>query len=142
MWCFYQFPYDLRLQVLELIRSGKSVAELMNLGRQMLGLRQVMPGVAALLHDVQVEGTFADGTKLVTIHEPITQVSAAIYASSSFVCFLYVTCAITTLDVPYTESDSSGISTIFVQVVLTLLWQQSNLRKAAVVATMERTAAR
>jgi urease gamma subunit len=69
--------------VLELIRSGKSVAELMNLGRQMLGLRQVMPGVAALLHDVQVEGTFADGTKLVTIHEPITQVSA-IYASPSF----------------------------------------------------------
>lgn len=61
--------------MLELIRSGKSVAELMNLGRQMLGLRQVMPGVAALLHDVQVEGTFADGTKLVTIHEPITQVS-------------------------------------------------------------------
>jgi urease gamma subunit len=71
-----QFPDDLRLQVLELIRSGKSVAELMNLGRQMLGLRQVLPGVPALLHDVQVEGTFADGTKLVTIHEPIAQVSA------------------------------------------------------------------
>ena len=56
---------------LELIRDGKSVAQLMDLGRQLLGTRQVMPGVRALLAEVQVEGTFPDGTKLVTVHDPI-----------------------------------------------------------------------
>ncbi|MCA9548232.1 MAG: urease subunit gamma, partial [Myxococcales bacterium] len=50
--------------VLELIRDGRRVAELMDLGRQLLGRRQVLPGVAELIHDVQVEGTFPDGTKL------------------------------------------------------------------------------
>ena len=59
-------------QLLELIRDGKSVAELMDLGRQMLGRAQVLPGVAAMMHEVQVEGTFEDGTKLVTVHEPIS----------------------------------------------------------------------
>ncbi len=59
-------------QLLELIRDGKSVAELMDLGRQMLGRAQVLPGVAAMIHEVQVEGTFEDGTKLVTVHEPIS----------------------------------------------------------------------
>jgi urease subunit gamma/beta len=58
-------------QLLELIRDGRSVAELMDLGKRMLGHRQVMPGVAAMIHDVQVEGTFRDGTKLVTVHAPI-----------------------------------------------------------------------
>ena len=58
-------------QLLELIRDGRSVAELMDLGKQMLGRRQVMDGVADMIHDVQVEGTFPDGTKLVTIHRPI-----------------------------------------------------------------------
>jgi len=48
--------------VLEFIRDGKSVAELMNLGRQLLGRNQVMPGVAEMIHDVQVEGTFPDGS--------------------------------------------------------------------------------
>ncbi len=57
--------------VLELIRDGKRVAELMQLGRTLLGRRQVLPGVPALIHEVQVEGTFPDGTKLVTVHEPI-----------------------------------------------------------------------
>ena len=57
--------------VLEFIRDGKSVAELMNLGRQLLGRNQVMPGVAEMIHDVQVEGTFPDGSKLVTVHHPI-----------------------------------------------------------------------
>jgi urease subunit gamma/beta len=61
-------------QVLELIRDGRSVAELMDLGRRMLGRAQVMPGVPEMIHDVQVEGTFADGTKLVTVHEPIALV--------------------------------------------------------------------
>src|SRR6266404_7889858 len=58
-------------QLLEFIREGKSVAELMNLGCQLLGRNQVMPGVAAMICDVQVEGTFPDGTKLVTVHLPI-----------------------------------------------------------------------
>ena len=58
-------------QILEFIREGRSVAELMDLGKHMLGQRDVMPGVAAMVHEVQVEGTFPDGTKLVTVHDPI-----------------------------------------------------------------------
>src|SRR4051812_24386100 len=58
-------------QLLEFIRDGKSVAELMNLGRKFLGRNQVMSGVPEMLHDVQVEGTFPDGSKLVTVHHPI-----------------------------------------------------------------------
>ena len=61
----------LATQILELIRDGRTVAELMDLGRTMLGRRQVLPGIAEMLHEVQVEGTFPDGTKLVTIHNPI-----------------------------------------------------------------------
>lgn len=57
--------------ILEKIRDGLSVAELMDLGRGILGRRQVMSGVASMIHDVQVEGTFPDGTKLVTVHHPI-----------------------------------------------------------------------
>ncbi|KAJ3091764.1 hypothetical protein HK102_013532 [Quaeritorhiza haematococci] len=54
------------------IRDGKhTVAQLMDLGRQLLGRRHVLPSVLHTLHEVQVEGTFPDGTKLVTIHEPI-----------------------------------------------------------------------
>lgn len=61
-------------QLLELIRDGRhGVAELMDLGRTLLGRRQVLPGVAALVHEVQVEGTFPDGTKLVTVHDPIAR---------------------------------------------------------------------
>jgi urease subunit gamma/beta len=58
-------------QLLEFIRDGKSVAELMNLGRQFLGRNQVMDGVPSMITEVQVEGTFPDGTKLVTVHHPI-----------------------------------------------------------------------
>src|ERR1051325_871729 len=58
-------------QILEFIRDGRSVAELMDLGRQLLGRREVMDGVAEMLHEVQIEGTFPDGTKLVTVHNPI-----------------------------------------------------------------------
>jgi len=58
-------------QLLEFIRDGKSVAELMNLGRKFLGRNQVMPGVPEMIYDVQVEGTFPDGSKLVTVHHPI-----------------------------------------------------------------------
>ncbi len=72
-------------QLLELIRDGRSVAELMDLGRTLLGRRQVMPGVADLVADVQVEGTFPDGTKLVTVHHPIVaedgDLALALYGS-------------------------------------------------------------
>src|SRR5687767_9675628 len=57
--------------VLEFIRDGRTVAELMDLGRRLLGRRQVMAGVPEMVHEVQVEGTFPDGTKLVTVHHPI-----------------------------------------------------------------------
>jgi urease len=75
----------LATQVLELIRDGKSVAVLMTLGTQMLGRRHVLDGVADMLDEVQVEGTFPDGTKLVTIHHPIAtmdgDLSLALYGS-------------------------------------------------------------
>ncbi|KAJ0094307.1 hypothetical protein Patl1_16893 [Pistacia atlantica] len=59
-------------QILEFVRDGnKSVAELMDVGKQLLGRRQVLPAVPHLLDTVQVEGTFPDGTKLITIHDPI-----------------------------------------------------------------------
>ena len=58
-------------QILEFIRDGRRVAELMDLGRQFLGRAEVMDGVPELVHEVQIEGTFPDGTKLVTIHNPI-----------------------------------------------------------------------
>jgi urease subunit gamma/beta len=59
-------------QLFELIRDGdKSVAELMDVGKTLLGRRQVMPGVPALIYSIQVEGTFPDGAKLVTVHDPI-----------------------------------------------------------------------
>jgi urease subunit gamma/beta len=58
-------------QLLEFIREGRSVAELMDLGRKLLGRNQVMPGVSEMIADVQVEGTFPDGTKLVTVHHPV-----------------------------------------------------------------------
>jgi urease subunit gamma/beta len=61
----------LATQILELIRDGKSVAELMDVGRRILGRAHVLPGVAAMVGEVQVEGTFEDGTKLVTVHDPI-----------------------------------------------------------------------
>ena len=57
--------------LLELIRDGRSVAALMDVGRRILGRAQVLEGVAELIHDVQVEGTFEDGVKLVTVHHPI-----------------------------------------------------------------------
>jgi urease subunit gamma len=57
--------------VLEGARDGHSVAELMTDGRAVLGRDDVMEGVPEMLHEVQVEATFPDGTKLVTIHQPI-----------------------------------------------------------------------
>jgi urease gamma subunit len=57
--------------VMEGARDGKSVAELMSYGATLLGRDDVMEGVAELIHEVQVEATFPDGTKLVTVHNPI-----------------------------------------------------------------------
>lgn len=58
-------------QLLEFIRDGRSVAELMDLGRRFLGTADVLDGIADMVDEVQVEGTFPDGTKLVTVHHPI-----------------------------------------------------------------------
>lgn len=72
-------------QLLELIRDGRSVAELMDIGRSMLGRAQVQDGVPEMIEAVQVEGTFPDGTKLVTVHHPICamqgDLSLALYGS-------------------------------------------------------------
>ena len=57
--------------LLELARDGKSVAELMSAGRTVLTRNDVMDGVAEMINEVQVEATFPDGTKLITVHEPI-----------------------------------------------------------------------
>ena len=58
-------------EVLEGIRDGRTVAELMTLGAQVLTRDDVMEGIPEMIHEVQVEGTFPDGTKLVTVHDPI-----------------------------------------------------------------------
>lgn len=72
-------------QLLEFIRDGRSVAELMDLGRQFLGRNQVLPGIPSMVAEVQVEGTFPDGSKLVTVHHPIARehgdLSLALYGS-------------------------------------------------------------
>ena len=57
--------------LLEMARQGKTVAELMQLGKQILTSEQVLPGVAEMIHEIQLEATFPDGTKLVTVHDPI-----------------------------------------------------------------------
>jgi urease subunit gamma/beta len=72
-------------QLLEFIRDGERVAVLMDKGKQLLGLQDVLPGVADMIAEVQVEGTFPDGTKLVTVHHPICRETGspelALYAS-------------------------------------------------------------
>ena len=57
--------------VMEGARDGRSVAELMSAGREILGRDDVMEGIPELIPDIQVEATFPDGTKLVTVHQPI-----------------------------------------------------------------------
>lgn len=64
-------------EIMEGARDGKTVAELMDFGRTLLTGDDVMDGVAEMIHDVQVEATFPDGTKLVTVHEPIIADKAA-----------------------------------------------------------------
>lgn len=58
-------------EMLEAARDGKTVAEIMSLGTTILKRADVMEGIAEMIHDVQVEATFPDGTKLVTVHDPI-----------------------------------------------------------------------
>ena len=58
-------------EIMELAREGKTVKELMTLGTALLKKSEVMEGVAEMVHEVQVEATFDDGTKLVTVHQPI-----------------------------------------------------------------------
>lgn len=62
----------LTAEILEGIRDGRTVAELMSFGATLLTRDDVMPGVPEMLTELQVEGTFPDGTKLVTVHQPIT----------------------------------------------------------------------
>jgi len=59
------------MEIIEGARDGKTVAELMSYGRTLLTREDVMAGIAEMIHDVQVEATFPDGTKLVTVHDPI-----------------------------------------------------------------------
>ncbi|MCZ2721362.1 urease subunit gamma [Marinomonas sp. 15G1-11] len=59
------------MEIIEGARDGKTVAELMSYGKTLLSEEQVMDGVTELIHEVQVEATFPDGTKLVTVHNPI-----------------------------------------------------------------------
>lgn len=58
-------------EIMEGARDGRTVAELMDYGRTLLTKADVMDGIAEMIHDVQVEATFPDGTKLVTVHDPI-----------------------------------------------------------------------
>lgn len=58
-------------EIMEGAREGKTVAQLMSYGRTILRAEDVMEGIAEMIHDVQVEATFPDGTKLVTVHNPI-----------------------------------------------------------------------
>jgi urease subunit gamma len=59
------------MEIMEGARDGRTVAEMMDYGRTLLTRDQVMEGIAELISDVQVEATFPDGTKLVTVHNPI-----------------------------------------------------------------------
>jgi urease subunit gamma len=62
----------LTAEMIEAARDGKSVAEIMGFGKKILLRAQVMEGVPEMIHEVQVEATFPDGTKLVTVHDPIS----------------------------------------------------------------------
>jgi urease subunit gamma len=58
-------------EIMEWARDGRTVSEIMTMGASVLGAGDVMEGIAGMIHEVQVEATFPDGTKLVTVHDPI-----------------------------------------------------------------------
>ena len=62
----------LSAEILEWARDGRTVAEIMTLGARVLTAGDVMEGIAEMIHEVQIEATFPDGTKLVTVHDPIS----------------------------------------------------------------------
>ena len=97
-------------QVLEFIRDGRTVAELMDVGRQLLGRADVMDGVAEMIVEVQVEGTFPDGSKLVTVHHPIAaehgNLELALYGS--FLPVPSIRRGLTPVPVPVRGSDPNG----------------------------------
>ena len=68
--------------ILEGAREGRSVAELMSYGTTILSRDEVMEGIAEMLHEVQVEATFPDGTKLVTVHNPMCDLKGALESES------------------------------------------------------------
>jgi len=96
-------------QVMEFIRDGRTVAELMDLGRQLLGRADVMEQVPEMIVEVQVEGTFPDGSKLVTVHHPIAaergNMELALYGSF---LPLPVKRGLTPVPVPVRGSDPNG----------------------------------
>src|SRR5215472_12862988 len=67
----------LTAEIMEAARDGKSVAEIMTFGATILSRDDVMDGIAEMVHEVQIEATFPDGTKLVTIHDPICSAQEA-----------------------------------------------------------------
>ncbi len=74
--CRLNYPEAVALiatQLLEFVRDGWTVPELMDVGRQLLGHAQLMDGVSTMIHEIQVEATFPDGTKLLTVHQPIVR---------------------------------------------------------------------
>jgi urease subunit gamma/beta len=95
-------------QILEMIRDGRSVAELMDLGRQFLGRADVMEHVPEMVVEVQVEGTFPDGSKLVTVHHPIVSeygnLELALYGS-----FLPIPTRAAAAGVAKADAEVSGI---------------------------------
>ena len=78
--------------LLELARDGKPVAELMSAGQGVLTRADVMDGVPEMIHEVQIEGTFPDGTKLVTVHHPIAAEFAALVGQPAPVNHLLCRC--------------------------------------------------
>jgi urease subunit gamma/beta len=100
-------------QVMEFIRDGRTVAQLMDVGRQLLGRADVMDGVPEMIVEVQVEGTFPDGSKLVTVHHPIAaehgNMELALYGS-----FLPMPAKRGLTPVPVPGSDPNG--TVFSEV--------------------------
>ena len=93
-------------QLLEWIRDGRSVAELMDLGRRVLGRQDVLDGIADMIDEVQVEGTFPDGTKLVTVHHPIVA-ERGVRALTFYGSFLVPTADAGSVGQPVVDTDAA-----------------------------------